>query len=139
MVNKRGVIEFVSRARQLIKFEGIRYRNITPTDIDFCLEFDDTLLILGEVKCVGKTMQKGQRLAITRMCKKWVRAGSSAYGFVCVHNIPSNKDVYISECQITEVLIPTEQNGWRSPKNPITVKYFCDELERIHILKTKAT
>ena len=36
--------------RQMHLFSGLQHGNKSPTDIDFCYEIDNTVLILGEVK-----------------------------------------------------------------------------------------
>ena len=58
--------------RQMHLFNGLQHEKKSPTDIDFCYEIDDKVLILGELKEEGKEVPTGQNLAFTRICDGYV-------------------------------------------------------------------
>ena len=64
---ERGVIRNRQYAQQLRDFSGLRFGNITPTDIDGFLDFGDRLFVLIEGKHAGSPMQRGQLLALQRL------------------------------------------------------------------------
>jgi hypothetical protein len=55
----RGKIQYRERARQIIDFSGIRYDNITPTDIDGFFEKADKAFVFYEYKLEGCEMPHG--------------------------------------------------------------------------------
>lgn len=101
MSDNRGVIHTENRARQLIRFEGIRYGKITPTDIDALIEYHNQAYIFIEVKHLYKQLDLGQRLALQRMVDDATKAGKIATAFVLEHDITNPvEDVYLSKCKI---------------------------------------
>lgn len=63
----RGVIQNRERSKQVIDYSGIRYGNITPTDIDGFIEYHDKVYIFYEFKRKGYDMPHGQKLAFMRL------------------------------------------------------------------------
>ena len=101
MSSERGVFHSEARARQLIKFEGIKYGNITPTDIDAMIEYQNMAYIFVEVKHLNKRLDRGQELALQRMVDDAAKVGKIAVAFVLEHDVTdSNNDVYLTECKI---------------------------------------
>lgn len=101
--NNRGKIQHRERARQIIDFSGLRFGNITPTDIDGLIEYKDIAYIFYGYKLVDIEMPKGQRLALERIADNLQKAGKQATIFVCVHNVtnPQN-DIQASEAIVRE-------------------------------------
>lgn len=66
-MHERGVIRNREFAQQIKDFSGLRFGNITPTDIDGFMDFGDRLFIVIEGKHSGSPMHYGQRLAIERL------------------------------------------------------------------------
>lgn len=64
---ERGVIRNRQFAQQLRDFSGLRFGNITPTDIDGFMDFGDRLFVVLEGKHAGSQLQTGQRLALERL------------------------------------------------------------------------
>lgn len=64
---ERGVIRNRQFAQQLRDFSGLRFGNITPTDIDGFMDFGDRLFVVLEGKHFGSQLQPGQRLALERL------------------------------------------------------------------------
>jgi len=88
------LIQNRNRARQLIDFSGIRIGNITPTDIDGCIEYRNKALVLFEMKRRGAEIPKGQELALTRIIDNHRAAGKQAVLFICEHDVDDwNEDV----------------------------------------------
>lgn len=67
-MSERGVIQNRSFKNQVADMSGLRWGNITPTDIDAFIDFGDKLFVLVEGKFGGATVQYGQLLAIQRLC-----------------------------------------------------------------------
>jgi hypothetical protein len=49
----RGTITNRARFIQAIRFDGMKFGRITPTDIDAAIEFDNRLFIFIEAKFIG--------------------------------------------------------------------------------------
>lgn len=84
--SNRGKIQNRDRARQLIDFGGLRYNNITPTDIDGFLEKGDRLFVFYEYKLPSAEMPHGQKVALMRLVDGLTKAGKLAVLFLCRHN-----------------------------------------------------
>lgn len=63
----RGAIRNTEYAGQLRDFSGLRYGNITPTDMDALIEYHDRCYVLAETKYKGAAVPDGQLLALTRL------------------------------------------------------------------------
>ena len=83
--SSRGKIQNRERARQIIDFSGIRYGNITPTDIDGMVEYRDKAFLLFEYKFSDNDLPYGQELAFTRLTDCIQKAGKHATFLVCEH------------------------------------------------------
>ncbi len=62
-----GVIRNREFARQIKDFSGLRFGQITPTDIDGFMDFGDRLFVVIEGKHAGSMLKTGQRLALERL------------------------------------------------------------------------
>ena len=87
----RGIIQNPERARQIIDFSGIRFKNITPTDIDGLIEYKNIAYVLMEFKHREAEMPHGQSLALTRMVDDFDRQGKYATLLVCEHYVDDPK------------------------------------------------
>lgn len=65
---ERGEIRNKDFAKQLNNFKGLRWGNITPTDIDGFIEYHGKGFIIFELKYKGTELPYGQRLALEREC-----------------------------------------------------------------------
>jgi len=86
----RGKIEHRNRAAQIRDFSGLRYGNITPTDIDGLIEYKDSLFIFFELKMSGVDLPYGQALAIQRLCDS---LNKPAIAFVANHDHQIGEDI----------------------------------------------
>lgn len=142
--SNRGTIQNRDRARQIIDFGGIRYGNITPTDIDGLIEFKAIrTYAIFEFKLKGADLPKGQKLALEEMVNDFEKAGKYACLFVCEHNVEdTNQDIVAAETIVTGMYC---DGRWRKPKlktlevqcsrwynycRKLRVKQAQDELQR---------
>lgn len=97
------------RARQIIDFSGLRYGNITPTDIDGCIEYQDKGVAFIEIKHRDATMSKGQELALTRLVDNNSTAGKRAVLFVCEHDVDNcEMDITASRTIVRDIYCNTK-------------------------------
>lgn len=66
-MDERGKIKNRGRSKQIRDFSGLRYGNITPTDIDCLIEYHDKAYVIIEYKYGGAEVLFGQRLALERL------------------------------------------------------------------------
>lgn len=64
----RGVIHNRKRGTQVRDYSGLRFGNITPTDIDGYIEYHGRCHVLLELKLANAELPFGQRLALERLC-----------------------------------------------------------------------
>jgi hypothetical protein len=118
--SNRGTIQNRERARQIIDFHGLKIRNITPTDIDGFIEYQDKAMIFLEFKYLDADLPYGQRLALERLIDNIDKAGKEAVLFVCEHNTTNcDKDV-IAENAIVRSFYYKKR--WYKPREKSTVK-----------------
>ena len=98
----RGEINFDKRSRQIVKFSGLRYGNITPTDIDGFLDFGNRLFVFIETKSGDTELPYGQRLAIERLCDACQDGGVASVAIVARHNEPPENDIIVADSQVDE-------------------------------------
>lgn len=125
-MNERGVYQNANRGRQLLRFDGMQYGNITPTDIDGVIEYRNRLWLMFEAKLEGKEVPQGQRLALERFIQNVRIAHKHGIAMIVEHNVrDARQDIYLRNCKVKE-LITTENQIWRPPKYEITVKNITD-------------
>ena len=93
MQESRGNIHSPGRAAQLRDFSGLRYGNITPTDIDGLIEYKNLGYILLELKYLTPTLDPGQELALERLTDDLERSGKSCCCIIAVHNVENTKQM----------------------------------------------
>ena len=91
-MDSRGKIQHRERMRQLISFDGLRYDNSTPTDVDGLLEWRNRAFIFYEFKMRGVEMPRGQRVALERVVDALGMANKSAVLFLCLHDVENPYD-----------------------------------------------
>ena len=120
----RGRIQNRLRSQQIIDFSGIRYKNITPTDIDGFFEKAGKAFVFYEYKLQGVEIPRGQELALTRIVDGLSTAGKIAVQFICRHNeINPDNDIKAANAIVEKIY----WNGkWHKGKNK-TVKEHTDK------------
>lgn len=125
MSNSNGEILHLNRFKQVLSFIGIQYGTITLTDVDAIMEYHDVAWFYFEVKKKGKTVDTGQRLTMDRFTKDMFSIGKFAIAIVAEHDVDNpNEIVYLKDCVVRELKI--DNNSWRKPDRPITVKEMTD-------------
>ena len=120
----RGKIQNRLRSQQIIDFSGIRYKNITPTDIDGFFEKAGKTFVFYEYKLQGAEIPKGQELALTRIIDGLSTAGKTAVLFICRHNeINPVNDIKAANAIVEKIYW---QGKWHKGKNK-TVKEHTDK------------
>lgn len=131
--NNRGRIQNRLRSQQIIDFSGIRYKNITPTDIDGFFEKTGKAFVFYEYKLEGAEIPRGQELALTRIVDSLSTAGKTAVLFICRHNeINPVNDVKAANAIVEKIY----WNGkWHKGRNK-TVKEHTDTHKFMNWIET---
>lgn len=123
----RGIIQNRARARQIIDFSGLRYGNITPTDIDGFFERANEAFVFYEMKYGNAKMPRGQRVALERLVDIVRAANKKAVLFLCRHDVEdTSKDVDASKAIVVGVYFNGE---WHDGKGK-TLKEYSDAFMR---------
>lgn len=105
--DNRGKIHNRRRGKQIIDFSGIRYGNITPTDLDGFFEKGNRIFVFYEYKLPAVEMPQGQRQALMRIVDGLSTAGKEAVLFLCRH------ETYDSGADIEGAKALVEQIYWQ--------------------------
>lgn len=124
-MSERGVIRNRQFAAQIRDFSGLRFGNITPTDIDGFLEFGDRLFVFIEAKFGGAAVPRGQMLAIERLVDAChVPPRRSAAALILDHY--SNGDVDFGSATVRAY---RWAGKWRNPlQRELTARQAIDRL-----------
>lgn len=98
---QRGKVYDERCAGQLKDFGGLRYDNITPTDIDAFIDFGNRLFIFIEAKYSNAELPRGQRLALERLCDA---ASEQVPSFVLIvsHSHPPEEPINFAKAKAVE-------------------------------------
>jgi len=88
----RGMINHRERAKQLRDFSGLRFGNITPTDIDGLIEYKDKAYVIIEYKFGEAEIPTGQMIALERICDD-LQNFKHTILIIARHNQPVEKDI----------------------------------------------
>lgn len=116
----RGTILYKNRAKQLHEFKGLRYKNITPTDIDGCFEIADKIFVFFELKSVGAPFLDGQRIAIERICDNIQKP---TIAIVATHDTLPHDIVKAAECFVLKAYY---KGKWIESTKQCTLKSAID-------------
>jgi hypothetical protein len=123
----RGDVYNEDRYKQLVDYSGVRYGNITPTDIDGFIEYHDEIYVFYELKHMGGKMPHGQQMALENLANCVKRAGRSPIIIVADHDTPTNQKV---DAASTIVRCYYSGGEWRYPSKQIgrdvTLKELTD-------------
>lgn len=125
----RGVFEHRARAKQLLLFDGLRWDNITPTDLDAFVDFGGRAFVLIELKHEGTPLKRGQELAIERAVDTWNRGGVTTMALVATHSIADpDADVVVADAVVVRVRLgrPRKPGSWTEVTNGTTVREAID-------------
>jgi hypothetical protein len=106
---ERGVIEHRERARQIVSFAGLRFGNITPTDIDGLIEYKNCCFLLLELKHYSRPeLPYGQRLALERLAASLAKPTLLLHG---IHYTHPEQDIDAAECDVYRYFWGGEWHG----------------------------
>lgn len=88
----RGVINHRERAKQIRDFSGLRFGNITPTDIDALIEYKDKAYVIIEYKFGEAEVPTGQMIALERICDD-LQNFKHTILIIARHNQPVEQDI----------------------------------------------
>jgi len=98
---ERGKIRNRRRAAQIRDFSGLRWENITPTDIDGLVEYHNVCYVFYETKLEDKEMDFGQKLALERLNDDLSKS-KPCITIISTHNTPIEEDICVANTQVTE-------------------------------------
>jgi len=103
MPSKRGIITNRKRAKQIRDFSGLRYRNITPTDIDGLIEYHNKAYILIEIKYGDAELPNGQKLALKRLTDDLESSGKPTLFIIASHQTSNcNNDIDVAKTIVSQ-------------------------------------
>lgn len=120
METERGVVRNRQYATQVRDFSGLRFGKITPTDIDGCIEYQDTCYVFIETKYKDAELPYGQRLALQRLCDDLERC-KPAIAIIASHE--TDGDIDVANTRVTEIRFRHE---WRHLKTDTTTRALID-------------
>lgn len=123
---KRGSYNHRRMGKQLLRFDGISYGNVTPMDIDGFIEWHDKKRVMLEIKLQNVPILTGERLALERMVDDFARLGKESMAVIADHKVfDTNEDVIVRECLVREIYHSRERI-WRPTKMMMTVGMLLD-------------
>ena len=113
------------RAKQILAFDGMQYEKCRPTDIDFSLDFQGNVFIMGELKGQGAPLTLGQKIHLEGLVKAIRKGGKDAYAILAHHDTPNTShDVRVSEATVFSVY-----DGVTWDRKTVTVDQF---IKKVH-------
>lgn len=135
---KRGEIQYIDRAKQLILFTGLeRMRGITPTDIDLLIDYGGKSFLYGEAKFKNRILPVGQRKALENLVKSHTQNWHTAVAIVFNHECKTNEEIISKDQLVTEVYFRTDEGAflWMPVKKIFTVLAAIEWWENKNNLK----
>ena len=119
----RGAIQYRQRAKQLRDYRGLQFGNITPTDIDGLIEYQNRAYIIIELKFEDAILPEGQRLALERLTDDLSKVKTT----ICIigsHCAESETDIDVANTLVVEY---RWNKLWQTPKRQCNIRE-CIEL-----------
>jgi len=117
----------IGKAKQLISFDGIWFNGASLSDIDFCMEYHDSVWVIGEVKGKDVVVPKGQRTLLQRFVNMARDSGKRAIAIVVEHHVWNCREmVQLKDCQVLEYYT-SETGRWAYPRRPYYVEEMIDQ------------
>lgn len=125
----RGLIRNESLKTQINDFSKLRFQNITPTDVDGCIEFSGRLFIFIELKSVDAPMPRGQALCLRRIADAISHNGRLAIVIHAEHDTPPDRQVQAHLAKVKRYYIDRQ---WRDTTRDVTVlemvRYYHEKI-----------
>lgn len=110
---ERGKIREREFAKQIRDFSGLRFNNVTPTDVDGLIEFNNCIYILIEAKFQEDKLPDGQLRALTNLVDTVFDASKKGLLIIAIHDSLPNEDIAFHRCKVSR---------YRSRKNGTHLK-----------------
>jgi hypothetical protein len=124
---ERGIIRNKQYATQIRDFSGLKFGNITPTDVDAFIDFHNRLFVFIEGKHGDAKPPFGQRLALERLTDK-LHNPPETYAVCILASHKTEGDIIYHALPVTEY---RWEGKWEKPSSPITVKEAIERLIKI--------
>jgi len=122
-MDNRGKINHKSRSKQIKDYSGVRYGNITPTDIDGFLDFGNKIFAVLEYKHVNApSLTYGQELALVRLVDTLAKS-KPTIGILATHETSDDEEI---DCANAMVEKYRSSGKWINAKD-LTVKALLDK------------
>lgn len=128
VADRRGAIRNRSFANQVKDFSGLRFGNITPTDIDGLLDFHGRAWVKMEFKHGDSQLPHGQRLALERLCDDCERSGKPSLLLIARHDTTGDID-----CAGAHVVEFRWRYKWHRPTAVTTVRQAVERFYQRHV------
>ena len=119
-ITDRGVIRNRGYATQIRDFRNLRFSNITPTDIDGLIEYQNICYVFIETKHAGAELPRGQELALERITDDLEKV-KPTITIVASHN--TQGDIDVGNAEVTKV---RWNRKWRTMTEITTTKALID-------------
>lgn len=126
----RGIFHTINRARQLLRFDNLRWGSATPSDIDAAIEFDDRLYVFVEAKSYLGQLQTGQRILLTRIADGLQTDTRHAFVLLAQHTTKPDEDVMLDRAIVQAYYY---KRTWHTPQYTTTVKAAIDTLRNQYL------
>lgn len=117
-MQERGKIRHREHATVINDFSGLRLKNITPTDIDGFIEYQNKAMIFFELKYMSAPLPFGQRLALERLVDISAENRPSILFIAEYSELNAHGDVDSSMCVVREYRY---KKKWTKPKRDYTL------------------
>lgn len=118
-IMERGKIRNRNIASQIRDFTGLKFANVTPTDIDGFIEFNNCIYILIETKYQIDDIPEGQERALVNLIDTIFESSKKGLLIIAIHNNPSEEDILFHKCIVSRY---RSRKNWYKPKKRQTVK-----------------
>lgn len=125
-MSERGKFHHPERARQLLSFDGLRWGEKTPTDLDLLVDFGGRGFVLVECKYKDTALPRGQELALERLQDAARRGGVPTLLLHASHSV----DVGNVSVRDAVVIRFRYRRGWVPMRDPLSVWDIVDRFYR---------
>jgi hypothetical protein len=124
----RGAIRNANYRQQIADFTGLRWGNITPTDLDGFLDFGDRLFVFIEGKHGMAQIQYGQKLAMERLVDACASETRASIGFIVRHKTPPDAEIDYANALVAEF---RWRQKWNPPAGDIKLREAVERMRRM--------
>ena len=111
----RGIITYRKRAQQIIDYSGLRFGNITPTDVDGFIDYHGECFVLIEFKFRDKELPPAQKHALVALADS---ADRPTMIIVAEHYVEdTEQDIPAGDCKVRESYV--KGIGWRKSSRTV--------------------